>query len=224
MTSQPGPVPREPKPRLLQDGRDMFWSLAPLVVACIVLAGLVGMCSFQARGPKTGPAPEYDAPAALRADAAQLGFPVRLPQLPDGWHANSGRRGSIEQGRKNPATGTWERAVISTVGYLAPSGMYLSLTQSNADEQKLVEEIYSGVVPTGAQNVAGAAGPATSGTVVSWVVYEGGEGTRRVWTTRLDGPTGPAQIAITGAASPDEFRTLAAATQSQQPLPATVGN
>ena len=144
MTSQPGPVPREPKPRLLQDGRDMFWSLAPLVVACIVLAGLVGMCSFQARGPKTGPAPEYDAPAALRADAAQLGFPVRLPQLPDGWHANSGRRGSIEQGRKNPATGTWERAVISTVGYLAPSGMYLSLTQSNADEQKLVEEIYSG--------------------------------------------------------------------------------
>ena len=61
MSSQPGPAPREQKPRLLQDGRDMFWSLAPLVLACIVLAGLVGMCSFQATGPKTGPAPSYDA-------------------------------------------------------------------------------------------------------------------------------------------------------------------
>src|SRR5438105_584909 len=26
----PGPAPRPAKPRLLQDGRDMFWSLAPL--------------------------------------------------------------------------------------------------------------------------------------------------------------------------------------------------
>ena len=45
------------KPRLLQDGRDMFWSLAPLVVACIVLAGLVGMCSFRPSGPADGAAP-----------------------------------------------------------------------------------------------------------------------------------------------------------------------
>ena len=60
---QPGPVahqgpPPAAKPRLLQDGRDMFWSLAPLVLACVVLAGLVGMCSFQATGPKTGPVPD----------------------------------------------------------------------------------------------------------------------------------------------------------------------
>src|SRR6201993_3056191 len=71
-TGQPGPAPRPAKPRLLQDGRDMFWSLGPLVVGCIVLAGLVGMCSFQPGGPKTGPPPSYDAPAALRADAVPL--------------------------------------------------------------------------------------------------------------------------------------------------------
>ena len=35
-----------------------------------------------------------------------------------------------------------------------------------------------------------------------------------VWTTRLDGPDGAAQIAITGAGGTDEFRTLAAATQT----------
>ncbi len=176
----------------------MFWSLAPLVVACIVLAGLVGTCSFQLGGPKTGPPPEIDAAAQLRADATDLGFPVRLPQLPDGWRANSAGRGSIEA------------AKTSTVGYLTPSGMYVSLTQSNADEQKLVASFDGDLYPTGPQDVAG----------VSWVVYQGGEGSRPVWTTRLSGPTGPAQIAITGAGIPDEFRTLATATQSQQPLPA----
>ncbi len=198
VSNQAAPVPKEPKPRLLQDGRDMFWSLAPLILACIVLAGLVGMCSFQPNGPKSGPAPQYDAAAALRADAAQLGFPVRQPKLPDGWHANSGRRGAIGTAR------------TSTVGYLAPSGMYVSLTQSNADEQKLVASFSRDLYPIGTQDVDG----------VRWVVYRGGENVRPVWTTRLDGPTGAAQIAITGAAGPDEFRTLAAATQSQQPLPA----
>jgi hypothetical protein len=55
---------------------------------------------------------------------------------------------------------------------------------------------------------------------VTWVVYQGGENSRPLWTTRLNGSTGPAQIAITGAAGPGDFRTLAAATQSQQPLAA----
>jgi Protein of unknown function (DUF4245) len=176
----------------------MFWSLAPLVLVCIVLAGLIGMCSFQPTGPKSGPAPEYDAVAALRADAAQLGFPVRLPKLPDGWHANSGRRDAIGAAR------------TSNVGYLAPSGMYLSLTQSNAEEQALVRSFNDDLYPTGTQNVDG----------VTWVVYQGGEGVQPVWTTRLAGPTGAEQMAITGAAKADEFRTLAAATQSQPPLPA----
>ena len=57
MTTQPQPVPKPAKSRLLQDGRDMFWSIAPLVLACVVLAGVLGMCSFQASGPGQGPAP-----------------------------------------------------------------------------------------------------------------------------------------------------------------------
>jgi hypothetical protein len=200
-----GPAPREPKPRVLQDGRDMFWSLAPLVVACIVLAGLLGMCSFQGRGPVEGSAPSYDAAAALQADADALKIPVRLPALPDGWRSNSGGRAGIEAGVADPRTGQPMRAVVSRVGYLAPSGKYLSLTQSNADEDKLVGSIAPELVPSGAQDVDG----------TNWVVYQGGEGVEPVWTTRLPGN---AQIAITGAGNPDEFRTLAAATQSQQPL------
>jgi Protein of unknown function (DUF4245) len=214
MTTEPQPAARPAKSRLLQDGRDMFWSMAPLVLACIVLAGMLGMCSFQASGPGQGPAPSYDAAAALQADADALKIPIRLPQLPQGWQSNSGSRKGIDGGRTDPATRQPVRAVSSTVGYLAPSGMYVSLTQSNADEDKLVGSINTEMVPTGVQDVDG----------VTWVVYEGGERDGRpsepVWTTRLDGPTGPVQLAITGGAGTDEYRTLAAATQTASPLPA----
>jgi uncharacterized protein DUF4245 len=212
MTEQPAPAPKPAKPRLLQDGRDMFWSVAPLVLACIVLAGVLGMCSFQTGGPGEGPIPHYDAPAALQADADALKIPIRLPQLPDGWQSNSGSRKGIDGGRTDPVSGQPARAVSSTVGYLAPSGMYLSLTQSNADEAKLVASLDTDMYPTGTADVDG----------VTWVVYEGsqedGDDAEPVWTTRLNGPTGPAQIAIKGAAGTDEYRTLAAATQTASPL------
>ena len=89
--------------------------------------------------------------------------------------------------------------------------MYLSLTQSNADEDKLVAWIHasskSTLYPTGTVEVDG----------TRWIVYQG-DGVEPVWTTRLNSPAGPAQVAVTGAGSVDEFRTLAAATQSQPPL------
>src|SRR6185369_6041329 len=214
MTTEPLPAPKPSKPRILQDGRDMFWSIAPLVIACIVLAGLLGMCSFAPNGPGKGPTPAYDVPAALQADADTLKIPIRLPRLPDGWQANSGSRRGIDGGRTDPSSGQQSRAVSATVGYLAPSGMYVSLTQSNADEDKLVASINSDLYPSGTQDVEG----------VNWVVYEGGSQDGKpaepVWTTRLNGAGGPAQIAITGAAGTNEYRTLAAATQTQLPLPA----
>jgi hypothetical protein len=192
----------------------MFWSIAPLVIACIVLAGLLGMCSFAPNGPGKGPTPSYDAPAALQADADALKIPIRLPRLPDGWQSNSGSRKGIDGGRTDPVSGRQSRAVSSTVGYLAPSGMYVSLTQSNADEDKLVASINPDLFPSGTQDVDG----------VKWVVYQGGERDGKpaepLWTTRLTGPGGPAQIAIIGAAGTDEYRMLAEATQTQSPLPA----
>ncbi len=186
----------------------MFWSLAPLVVACLVLAGLVGMCSFQPKGPSDGATPSFDAAAALQADAEVLDFPVRLPGLPEGWQANSGARGSIEQGRTDPATGRKERAVTTRVGYLAPSKMYVSLTQSDADETALVGSVEASVYPTGVRDVDG----------VTWVVYRGGEGTEPVWTTRLLAPAGAAQLAVTGAGSEEDFATMARSVQTQPPL------
>ncbi|HUH71530.1 MAG TPA: DUF4245 domain-containing protein [Mycobacterium sp.] len=212
LAGEPGPAPRPAKPRLLQDGRDMFWSLLPLVLGCILLAGMVGMCSFQPGGTNNGAIPSYDAAAALRADAQTLGFPIRLPQLPAGWQPNSGGRGGIENGRTDPSTGQRLNAATSIVGYISPTGKYLSLTQSNADEDKLVGSIHPSAYPTGTVDVAG----------TNWVVYRGagqsGADAEPVWTTRLAGPAGATRIAITGAGSTDQFRTLASATQSQPPL------
>jgi hypothetical protein len=213
VTSEPQPTPKAAKPRLLQDGRDMFWSLAPLVIGCILLAGLVGMCSFQPGGINQGTVPSYDAGKALRADAVTLGLPIRLPDLPKEWHANSGGRGGIDGGLPGSVRGERLHASTSTVGYIGPTGLYLSLTQSNADEDKLVGSIHAGMYPTGTVDVAG----------TRWVVYQGADdhgAVEPVWTTRLTSPVGPAQVAITGAGTPEQFRTLAAATQSQQPLPA----
>jgi hypothetical protein len=184
----------------------MFWSIAPLVLACIVLAGLAGTCSFRPGGTTAGPVPSYDAVAALNADAQTLGFPVRLPQLPEGWQPNSGSRGSITDGRTD-SSGQRQRAVTSRVGYLGPTGMYVSLTQSNADETALVAAIHPGLHPTGTEDVDG----------TRWVVYQGESDP--VWTTRLSGKSGTAQLAITGAGGAEQFRVLAAATQSQAPLP-----
>jgi hypothetical protein len=208
VTTEPQPSAKPAKPRLLHDGRDMFWSLAPLVAACILLAGVAGVCSFRPAGTSSGPVQPYDAPAALHADAQTLGFPVRLPELPQDWQANSGGRGSITDGRTDPSTGQRLRAVTSTVGYLSPTGMYLSLTQSNADEDKLVGSIHAPMHPIGAADVDG----------TNWVVYQGDS--EPVWTTRLIGRAGVAQLAVTGAGSVEQFRILAAATQSQPPLPA----
>ncbi|MCV7399580.1 DUF4245 domain-containing protein [Mycobacterium fragae] len=213
VTSQPQPTAKPAKPRLLQDGRDMFWSIVPLVVACIVLAGMVGMCTFAPGGTNRGTVPSYDAAGALRADAQTLGFPVRLPRLPAGWQPNSGSRGDIESGRTDPSTGQRLRAVTSTVGYISPTGMYLSLTQSDADEDKLVGSIHPSAYPTDTVDVDG----------TRWIVYQSESSAEPMWTTRLDSPAGPAQIAIAGAGSVDQFRILAAATQSQPPLPSKKG-
>ncbi|MUM15717.1 DUF4245 domain-containing protein [Mycobacterium sp. CBMA271] len=191
------PAPRPAKPRLFQDGRDMFWSMAPLVVACIVLAGVLGMCSFAPNGPTLGKPPTYDAHAALQADARQFPFPVREPSLPAGWQANSGGRGSIEA------------APLSKVGYLSPSGAYLAVTQTSAPEEKLVAKLDNSVVPSGPQDVDG----------VIWVKYEGGEGAEPVWVTRLATPAPGTTVAISGAGRPEEFQTLARALHTAKPLP-----
>ena len=130
-----------------------------------------------------------------------------MPALPEGWRPNSGRRDGIDAGRTDPADGQPARALVSNVGYLTPGTRFMSLTQSNADEEKLVGYLTPGAYPTGSVDVGGR----------QWVVYQSATGNgEQLWTTRI----GSTQLAVTGGGSPDDFQTLARATQTQSPLPA----
>ncbi|SIR78915.1 DUF4245 domain-containing protein [Williamsia sterculiae] len=191
------------KPRILNNSRDMIWSLVPLLLICGVIAVVSGNCSVglsgTARDDKT---PAYDVNTGLRADARTMPFPLRLPVTPEGWKPNSGSTDSA-------GTGT-----ASNVGYVTARGIYLQLTQSDADEGDLVTKL-GGTGMTGAGTVD-AAGR-------QWVRYNESEGdsaaagTEKVWITDL----GDVRIGLSGKADDDDFTTLATAVLAAQPLSRT---
>ena len=111
----------EGKPRILQGNRDMVWSMVVLMLLCAAFAAASGLLSFSPGGPEDGPIPEYDAEASLRQDARYLPVPIRLPEQPRGWTANSGRVQELA-GQDS-----------SHVGWVTPGRDYVELVQSLAD-------------------------------------------------------------------------------------------
>ena len=84
------------------------------------------------------------------------------------------------------------------VGYITPSAGYLQLKQSNATEEALLLAVADNrAMPAqGTQDVAG----------TRWVVY-GTRPAEPVWIGDVKG----VRLVLTGSATDDEFRTLAAA-------------
>ncbi|NLG54313.1 MAG: DUF4245 domain-containing protein [Rhodococcus sp.] len=176
------------KPRILQSNRDMFWSLIPLALMCVLLAGVASQCQFSPGGPTTGPIPSFDLESALRYDSQDLDFPVRQPVIPEGWTPNSGSR-SVVTGDNGGET--------STVGFITPPGRYIQFTQSSANEMSLVSYVAGGLrTATGVEDVAGH----------NWVVY-GGEGVEPIWIADFEG----VRLLLTGSADEESFATLATA-------------
>ncbi|KQU61284.1 hypothetical protein ASG84_01830 [Rhodococcus sp. Leaf278] len=184
------------KPRILNNNRDMVWSLIPLVIACLLIAGVASQCSLSPGGPKQGPIPNFDVNTALQYDAPEIGFPVRNPSVPEGWTPNSGSRATIS-GDNGGA--------VSTVGYITGTGAYLQLTQSSATEEQLVPFVAGSetAYASGAQNVSGR----------DWVVY-GEEGSRNYWVSDF----GDVRILLGGTASTEDFTTLASILEVTEPL------
>ncbi|MFZ2174581.1 MAG: DUF4245 domain-containing protein [Rhodococcus sp. (in: high G+C Gram-positive bacteria)] len=174
------------KPRILHNNRDMVWSLIPLVLFCVLIAGIASQCTFSPGGPTTGPIPSFDVDSALKYDAKDLPFPVRQPEVPEGWTPNSGSR-SIVSGD--------EGGDSSTVGFITEAGRYVQLTQSDAAETALVPFVAGAPrSATGTEDVAGR----------TWIVY-GGEGVEPIWISDF----GDVRVLITGSASPEAFTRLA---------------
>ncbi|TSD46106.1 DUF4245 family protein [Rhodococcus sp. KBS0724] len=183
------------KPRILEDNKDMVWSLVPLVLFCIIIAGIASQCTFSPGGPTQGPIPSVDIDAALNYDAKELGFPIRKPEVPEGWTPNSGSRKVITGDGGGDS---------STVGFITSNGSYIQLTQSNAEEFPLVSYVAGGQrFATGVEDIDGH----------TWNVF-GGEGVESIWVTDVDG----VRLLITGAAPAEDFTTLARNAGQAEPI------
>ncbi|NLU62296.1 DUF4245 domain-containing protein [Rhodococcus sp. HNM0563] len=183
------------KPRILNDTRDMAWSLIPLVVAMLFIAGVASQCSFNPGGPTAGPVPTFDLDAGLKYDAKELGFPIRHPEVPEGWQSNSGSR-SIISGNAGGDS--------STVGFVTAGGRYVRFTQSDAGEDELVR-----FVAGESRRVTGAQQIGTR----DWTVY-GGEGVEALWVSDF----GDVRILVGGSGTDEEFTELATAVGVAEPL------
>lgn len=183
------------KPRILQNNRDIIWSLIPLVLVAVVIAGIAQSCSFSPGRPTSGPVPQFDAAGALAYDAAELGFPIRNPAVPDTWQPNSGSRGTVTGGGGGD---------VSTVGYISDAGRYVQLSQSNATEEELVRWVAAAPrASTGVEQIGGN----------RWVHYIE-DGSEPIWVADLGG----VRVLITGSGSTTEFAALATAVGQAQPL------
>lgn len=178
------------KPRILQNSRDMILTMVVLLVACLAIAWISGSVSFSGR--KHDGVPAFQVHQALRADARTMSFPIRDPQVPEGWKPNSGRTGNIGD------------SLVSSVGYITKEGMFLQLSQTNAPESRLVSYI-DGSTQVDAQPV-NAAGR-------QWVAYRYENG-NKAWTTNLDG----VWIGLYGKASDKDFNTLATIVVNTPPI------
>ncbi|GAB84400.1 DUF4245 domain-containing protein [Gordonia rubripertincta] len=188
------------KPRILINGKDMFWSLVPLLALIALVAIASGNCSVGLnQDPADSKVPAFDVVTALDADARQMPFPIRRPPTPEGWKPNSGSSDAIEGHR------------VSTVGWLSASGAYVQLSQTDASEDLLVPYLggddtkYGDVGATGTREAGGR----------QWVTYETAEG-KKFWITDF----GNVRVGVLSRGPDADIETIAASVATQQPLDA----
>lgn len=187
-------VAAENKPRIFQDGRDMVINVALIVVIMLVAVGFTGMCSFNPGAPENGPVQEVDAESFMNLESRAVSYPVRYPQMPEGWTTNSARRSMID-GQPAPV-----------VGWVTPAGGFISLTQTGAS----LEDAVVGVdrAPRELSRTVD-----VDGTEARVYSSESND-VRDLWAVDL----GEERLLLSGAGTDEEFREVIATAVATEPL------
>ena len=167
----------------------MALSAGLIAVITLVLVGMYGGVSFSPAGPTDGQVIATDVTGGLQKAQPLVGFPVVIPTgLPAGWTPNSfsftARPGSTAQ---PPA---------ARAGWLTSEGRFVTLVQSGgAVADVLTAELGAVAPPRGTVQAGGQ----------EWTVTTGRR-SEQAWVRTAADVT----YLITGSASPDDFRILAA--------------
>ncbi|GAB3086824.1 DUF4245 domain-containing protein [Corynebacterium aquatimens] len=173
----------------------MTISIIVIIIAMVGAVGFTGLCSFNPGRPENGPVQEVDAKTFMDLEARAMNFPVRFPQMPQGWVTNSARR-SIVAGQPAPA-----------VGWVTPQEGYLQLTQTDVEADRAARD-FDGNFRDKQRTVDVAGRTAT-------VYFSDDEKIRPLWVVDAT----DVRLLVTGAGEDAEFTSLIDETLATAPLP-----
>jgi hypothetical protein len=190
-TSQPpAGAPPTPSPAVQRANRlsaaNMFRSLAPLVVICLLVVAWVTF-----RQPDVDPVREIDPSSTLALAAARAGYPLVAPAgLPDGYRVTSAR---TDAGGADPGD-----PVTLEIGYVTPSEEFAGFVVSDDARADAVTGVLAGAEEQGAVDAGGQ----------TWTRSTTARGETALW--REDAGVA---VLVTGSATDDELAEVAGAVR-----------
>ncbi|KAB1504017.1 DUF4245 domain-containing protein [Corynebacterium sp. 320] len=185
------------KPRIFQSSRDFLLSIGVLLFAMFLTVGFTGLCSFNP-GPaeRSGEVQKVDAATFLGLEARSVDYPIVLPEMPEGWVANSARRTQVGD---QPG---------SLVGWVIDGKDYISLTQTAADMKAAAFPDDSARSESSVEKIdAGAEG------ALEWHVYTGDD-VRPRWVA----DRGDHRLILEGMAGFESMKTAAERVSTAKPI------
>lgn len=172
----------------------MTINVVVIVVMMVLAVGFTGMCTFNPGAPESGPVQEVDGRTFMDLEARAAGFPVRYPEMPEGWTNNSARRTSIA-GQPAPV-----------LGWVTPGEGFVQLTQTGVAEDDAVKQ-FDGSPREREREELIDGHPTTTYTSPHNDI-------RDLWVVDL----GDVRLLVTGAAPDEEFAELVRATVNAAPV------